>query len=210
MALKITDFKTNAELLTHFGIRVSTEKFINFDEIATIEIPQLLREDLTFLLSNRGDTDMEAYACEALIFPLLKEAWKRNPKAKLFSHPRMAYEDTVLIPDYVVTSKDKLGLNSFQKPLLITVEAKNEDYAQGWADAYRQLMVARLINENNAISIYALVSIGEGWQIGKLEGNMIYKHPLPLSILYPNQLLSVLDYIFADCVRTAERFGMYD
>ena len=42
------------------------------------------------------------------------------------------------------------------------------------------------------------------------DGNTIYKHPLPLSILYPNQLLGVLDYIFADCVRTAERFGMYD
>ncbi len=210
MALKITDFKTNAELLTHFGIRVSTEEFINFDLIMPIEISASLKEDLKFLLSNRGDTDMEAYACEFLIAPLLKEAWKRNPKAKLFSHPRVVYEDTVLIPDYVVTSKDKLGLNSFQKPLLITVEAKNDDYAQGWADAYRQLMVARLINENNDIPIYAIISIGEGWQIGKLDGNTIYKHPITLGLDNPNKLLGVLDYIFADCVKTAEKFGMYD
>ncbi len=208
--MKISDFKTNSELLSHFGIKVSVEKFINFNIITPIEIPSYLEEDLTFLLANRGDTDLEAYACEFLISPLLKEAWKRNLKVKLFSHPRIVYEDTVLIPDYVVTSKDKLGLNTFQKPLLITVEAKNDDYAKGWADAYRQLMVARLLNENNEIPIYALVSIGEGWQIGKLDGNTIYKHPLPLSILYPNQLLGVLDYIFADCVKTAERFGMYD
>ncbi len=197
-------------MLLHFGLKVVTEEFINLDAVTPIEIPSLLKEDLKFLLANRGNTDMEFYACEALIFPLLKEAWKRNPQAKLFSHPQIKYEDLVLIPDYVVTARDKSGLNYFQKPLLITVEAKNDDYAKGWSDVYKQLMVARLLNENNEIPIYALVSIGEGWQIGKLDGNMIYKHPLPLSILYPNQLLGVLDYIFADCVKTAERFGMYD
>ncbi len=175
--MKISDFKTNSELLSHFGIKVSVEEFINFEIISSIEISSYLKEDITFLLANRGDTDLEDYVCEALIFPLLKEAWKRNLKVKLFSHPRIVYEDTVLIPDYVVTSKDKLGLNTFQKPLLITVEAKNDDYAKGWSDAYRQLMVARLLNENNEIPIYALVSIGEGWQIGKLDGNTIYKHP---------------------------------
>ncbi len=208
--MKLSDFKTNSELLSHFGIKVSSEEFINFKLIPSIKITASLRDDLKFLLANRGDTDMEAYACEFLIAPLLKEAWKRNPKAKLFSHPRIVYEDTVLIPDYVVTSKDKLGLNTFQKPLLITVEAKNDDYAQGWADVYRQLMVAKLINENNEIPIYALVSIGEGWQIGKLDGNMIYKHPTTLGLDNPNKLLGVLNYIFADCVKTAERFGMYD
>ncbi len=208
--MKLSDFKTNSELLSHFGIKVSSEEFINFKLIPSMKITASLRDDLKFLLANRGDTDMEAYACEFLIAPLLKEAWKRNPKAKLFSHPRIVYEDTVLIPDYVVTSKDKLGLNTFQKPLLITVEAKNDDYAQGWADVYRQLMVAKLINENNEIPIYALVSIGEGWQIGKLDGSTIYKHPTTLGLDNPNKLLGVLNYIFADCVKTAERFGMYD
>jgi hypothetical protein len=208
--MKFSDFKTNSELLSHFGIKVSSEEFINFKLIPSMKITTSLRDDLKFLLANRGDTDMEAYACEFLIAPLLKEAWKRNPKAKLFSHPRIVYEDTVLIPDYVVTSKDKLGLNTFQKPLLITVEAKNDDYAQGWADVYRQLMVARLLNENNEIPIYALVSIGEGWQIGKLDGSIIYKHPTTLGLDNPNKLLGILDYIFADCVKTAERFGMYD
>jgi hypothetical protein len=208
--MKFKDFKNNPEMLLHFGLKVLTEEFVNLDAITPIEIPSLLKEDFKFLLANRGNTDMEFYACEALIFPLLKEAWKRNPQAKLFSHPQIKYEDLVLIPDYVVTARDKSGLNYFQKPLLITVEAKNDDYAQGWADVYKQLMVARLLNENNEIPIYALVSIGEGWQIGKLDGNIIYKHPIPLSIKYPNELLGVLDYIFADCVRTAERFGMYD
>lgn len=208
--MKISDFKSNPEMLLHFGLKVLTEKFIDFDTITPIEIPSYLEEDLTFLLANRGNTDMEFYACEAFIFPLLKEAWKRNPQAKLFSHPQIKYEDLVLIPDYVVTARDKSGLNYFQKPLLITVEAKNDDYAKGWSDVYKQLMVARLLNENNEIPIYVIVSIGEGWQIGKLNGNIIHKHPTTLALASPDKLLGVLNYIFADCVRTAERFGMYD
>ena len=179
--MKFSDFKTNSEMLLHFGLKVVTEEFIDLDAITPIEIPSLLKEDLKFLLANRGNTDMEAYACEALIFPLLKEAWKRNPKAKLFSHPRIVYEDTVLVPDYVVTSRDISGLNTFQKPLLITVEAKNDDYAKGWSDVYKQLMVARLLNENNEIPIYAIVSIGKGWEIGKLDGTTHTHIPLPNS-----------------------------
>ncbi len=207
--MKFSDFKNNSELLAHFKLRVESEEFINFEEITPIEIPSDLKKDLLFVLSNRGDTDMEFYACEFLISPLLKEAWKRNPKAKLYSHPRIVYEDLILIPDYVVTAKDKTGVNTFQKPLLITVEAKNDDFQLGWSDAYKQLIVARYLNQNDEIPIYAIVSIGEGWQIGKLDGKIIHKHPSMIGLNKPNELLGVLDFIFADCVRTAEKFDLF-
>ena len=207
--MKFSEFKNNSELLTHFGLKVENTKFIDYESISPIAIPTHLAEDLEFVLSNRGDTDMEFYACEALIFPILKEAWKRNPKAKLFSHPQIKYEDLVLIPDYVVTPKDKTGINTFQKPLLITVEAKHDDYNLGWIDAYKQLIVARFLNENQDIPIYAIVSIGKGWEFGKLDGKIIHKHPLGIGLDNPNKLLGVLDFIFADCVKTAEKFNMY-
>jgi hypothetical protein len=207
--MKFSDFKNNSEMLKYFGLTVQKDVFIHFESINPIPIPAYLTEDILFLLSNRGDTDMEFYACEALIFPLLKEAWKRNPKAKLFSHPRIQYEDLILVPDYVVTPKDQTGVDTFQKPLLITVEAKNDDYDLGWSDAYKQLIVARYMNQNEEIPIYAIVSIGKGWEIGKLDGKIIHKHPIGLGLDNPNKLFGVLDFIFADCVRTAEKFNMY-
>ncbi len=207
--MKFSDFKNNSEMLTHFGLQVEKNKFIDFEAIPTIPIPIHLAEDLDFVLSNRGDTDMEFYACEFLISPLLKEAWKRNPKAKLFSHPKIKYEDLILVPDYVVTPKDKTGIDTFQKPLLITVVAKHDDYDLGWSDAYKQLIVCSLMNENPEIPIYAIVSIGTGWQMGQLNGKIIYKHPIPIGLDNPNKLLGVLDFIFADCVKTAEKFKMY-
>jgi hypothetical protein len=69
--------------------------------------------------------------------------------------------------------------------------------------------VCRLLNQNDEIPIYAIVSIGDSWQIGKLDGMVIHQHPLSLGLANANQLLGVLDFIFADCVRTAERFNMY-
>ena len=207
--MKFSDFKNNVELLSYFGLSVQNTEFLDFNAIESVELPSLLKEDIKFALANRGDTDMEFYACEFFILPLLKEAWKRNPKIKLFSHPQIKYEDLILIPDYVVTPKDKIGLNTFTKPLLITVEAKNDDYDLGWADVYKQIIVAQLINKNDLIPIYAIVSIGTGWQIGKLEGNILYRHPIPIGLDNPNRLLGILDFIFADCVRTAEKFDLF-
>jgi hypothetical protein len=207
--MKFSDFHTIADLLSYFNLTVHTNRFIDFEAITPLEVPNALKEDIDFVLAERGDTDMEFYACEFLISPLLKEAWKRNPKAKLYSHPQIKYEDLVLVPDYVVAPRNKTGVNIFAKPLLVTVEAKNDDYEKGWADAYRQLVVARLLNENQAIPIYAIVSIGKGWEFGKLDGNIIYKHPLGIGLDNANKLLGVLDFIFADCVKTAEKFNLY-
>jgi hypothetical protein len=207
--MKFSEFKNTNELLAYFGLSVTNKEFIDFQSVTPLPTPIYLKQDILFVLSERGDTDMEFYACEALIFPLLKEAWKRNPRAKLFSHPQIKYEDLVLVPDYVVSPKNKTGVNIFGKPLLITVEAKHDDYDKGWVDVYKQLVVAQVLNKNPEIPIYAIVSIGKGWEFGKLDNKIIYKHPMGLGLDNPDKLLGVLDFIFADCVRTAEKFDMF-
>jgi len=207
--MKFSDFKNSSEILAHFGLKVENTQFINFEDIQNVPISPAVLEDIYFALSNRGDTDMEFYACEAFIFPILREVWKRNPKIKVFSHPQIKYEDLVLVPDYVVTPKDKTGVNTFQKPLLITVEAKHDDFELGWSDAYKQLIVARFLNENNEIPIYALVSIGKAWEFGKLDEKIIYKHPATVGLDNASRLLGILDFIFKDCVKTAEKFDLF-
>ncbi len=207
--MKFSEFETIDKMLSYFGLSVRKQMFMDFNAIPEIKLASHLQDDLIFSLSNRGDTDMEFYACEAFIFPILREAWKRNPKAKLYSHPQIKYEDLILVPDYVVAPKNKTGEDVFQKPLLVTVEAKHDDYDLGWIDAYKQLIVCSKLNKSPDIPIYAIVSIGKGWEFGKLDGNIIYRHPLGLGLDNANKLLGVLDFIFADCVKTAEKFDMY-
>jgi hypothetical protein len=207
--MKFADFKNNSEILEYFGIKVESCEFFQFHKVKSVAFPRQTRKDIDFAFANRGNTDKEFYACEAFIFPILRDIWKRNPKIKVFSHPQIKYEDLVLIPDYVVTPKDKTGVNTFQKPLLITIEAKNDDFELGWSDAYKQLVVARNLNENEEIPIYAIVSIGSAWQFGKLDKKIIYRHPVTVGIDNPNKLFGILDFIFADCVKTAEKFNLF-
>jgi hypothetical protein len=207
--MKFADFKNNSEILLYFGLQIQSSEFIDFETITPIETPVHLKKEIQFAIAERGNTDMEFYACEFLIAPVLREVWMRNSRVKLFSHPQIKYEDLVLIPDYVVTPKDRTGANTFQKPLLITVEAKNDDFELGWSDAYKQLIVARYLNKNEEIPIYAMVSIGKAWEFGKLDKKIIYRHPATVGIDNPNKLLGILDFIFADCVKTAEKFDLF-
>jgi len=207
--MKFSDFKTIDEILAHFGLKVESKPFADLEKVNKIPLPRHIKDDFAFVLAQRGDTDKEFYACEALIFPILKEIWKRNPKIKVFSHPQIKYEDLILVPDYVVTASNKTGVQTFKIPLLITVEAKNDDFELGWSDAYKQLIVARHMNKNNQIPIYAIVSIGGAWQFGKLDETTIYKHPFSVGLDNASRLLGILDFIFKDCVKTAEKFDLF-
>jgi hypothetical protein len=207
--MKFADFKNNSEMLAYFGYEVKNEEFIKFGKIKNFPMPKVLKRDIDFALAHRGNTDKEFYACEFLISPILKEIWIRNPKVKVFSHPQIKYEDLVLVPDYVVSPADKTGVNTFQTPLLITIEAKNDDFELGWSDAYKQLIVARSLNENPEIPIYAMVSIGKAWEFGIMDKKIIFRHPATVGIDNPNKLLGILDFIFADCVKTAEKFDLF-
>ena len=102
--------------MKYFGLNVQPQKFIDFQQLSSITIPEYLAENIDFSLANRGNTDMGFYACEAFIFPILQEVWKRNPKVKLFSHLPIKYQDTILVSNPVVTPKDSTGLNIFTKP----------------------------------------------------------------------------------------------
>ncbi len=86
--MKFSEFKNNATLLIYFGLSVKNEPFIDLQTIVQLPLSPYLEGDFAFVLANRGNTAMEFYACEALIFPILKEVWKRNPKIKVFSHRR--------------------------------------------------------------------------------------------------------------------------
>ncbi len=63
-------------------------------------------EDLEFAMTHRGAVDKEAFACEFLIVPFLKEAWKRHPDLNLFSHLSIQVNDLTAIPDYVGIGED--------------------------------------------------------------------------------------------------------
>jgi hypothetical protein len=63
-----------------------------------------------------------------------------------------------------------------EKPLLIVVEAKRNDFEQGWGQCLAELVAAQKINDDAARPVYGLVTDGNLWQFGKLAQDVFIRN----------------------------------
>lgn len=184
------------DVFNAYGLSYQAVKF--FDALSLTPLPanEWFKAEIEFALLNRGQDDEEAFVSEFIIVPFLKEIWKKHPKLSLFSRPTLSTLDTTVIPDYLLTARHPSGYKSMYKPLLLTVEAQNEKFDEGWIQALQQAVVCQKLNENVKIPIYAIVTTGEVWEFGKLEQQLFTYHPLPLSVQDIERLLAVLDWLY--------------
>jgi len=197
-------FKTIVDVIKHYKLHFSKTKFINFENIKPLSLDFIFLDDLNFALDRVGIDDKESFLSEFVIVPFLRKAWRLHTKLELFSHVSLQIDDYTVIPDYLITALTELGYKAVEKPLLITVEAKFEQFNEGWKQATMQMLAAQKINQTNTIPIYAIVTNGKTWEFGKLENNTIYQHPNSLSVQFPEQIVGVLSYIFGECEKNAE------
>lgn len=83
--------------------------------------------------------------------------------------------------------------------MLLTVEAKNEKFDEGWTQALLQSVVCQKINGTPNIPILSIVTTGDIWQFGKLEKNLFTKNQIPIYIQHVDELLGILDMLFSEC-----------
>jgi len=195
------------ELLERYQLRYANEEFLDFRTIPPIALPEWFQDELHFALAHSGASDKEAFASEFIVVPFLRAVWRRHPMIELFSHLAISAANVTVIPDYLLSSKSPTGYKALAKPLLLTVEAKDEKFNEGWAQVIQQAVICQQINQNPAIPIFAIVTTGDLWEFGKLNGQRFLKHPLPASLQHPDELLGILDALFAACEETAATFG---
>jgi len=196
MSREIPEFR---EILAKYQLHYESVKFIRFETVPSVEIPEWFEAELDFGLMHRGDIDKEAFTAEFIIVPFLKEVWKRHTHLNLFSHVRISADDITVIPDYLVSAQDSTGYKTLSTPLLLTVEAKNDNFDEGWAQALLQAVICQKINGNADIPIHAIVTTGDLWQFGRLSGTLFRKHPLSASIQDIEKLLGILNTLFSEC-----------
>ncbi|EDN70438.1 conserved hypothetical protein [Beggiatoa sp. PS] len=190
---------TIKNILDNYHLHYQITEFINLANIQSISIKEWFKEELKFSLANRGEVDKEAFTSEFIVVPFLKEAWKRHSQLNLFSHVQIKADDIIVIPDYLISSKDPTGYKTIYQPLLLTVEAKNDNLDEGWTQALLQSVVCQKINGTLDIPILSIVTTGDVWQFGKLDKQNFIKHPLSVSIQSTEDLLGVLDVLFSEC-----------
>lgn len=194
-----TQFDKIKSILDNYQLNYQTVEFIDLNQVQPVAVADWFKEELRFSLLNRGEVDKEAFSSEFIIVPFLKEAWKRHSELSLFSHVQINADNIIVIPDYLISSKDPSGYKTISHPLLLTVEAKNDKFDEGWTQALLQSIVCQKINGTNEIPILSIVTTGDTWQFGKLEKKRFIKHPFSASIQHIEGLLGILDVLFSEC-----------
>ena len=140
----------------------------------------------------------EAARCEAVIFPVLREVYKGYAEHyALWIKKPIAYDDILNgTPDYFVSTRSELGKLVVGTPLIMLVEAKKNDFEQGWGQCLAELVAAQKINEDVEHPVYGIVSDGTWWQIGHLVNETFTQNRTSFSVDNLPVLFGAIDSVF--------------
>ncbi|HMV49033.1 MAG TPA: hypothetical protein PLD20_01770 [Blastocatellia bacterium] len=192
--MAFTDFKTIAEVQEQFSIKYRAADFVR---VTPVEISPALAEELLFV-ARYIDTRVSEFAIrETLIFPVLREAYKKYAEEfSLWSHRFIKYDERLVgTPDYFVSKRSELGKTVLGKPLLLMAEAKKNDFDEGWAQCLAEMVAAQKLNGSD-LTIYGSVTDGQVWQFGKLERDVYTYNDKLFTLDELAELLGAWDYIF--------------
>lgn len=195
--MAFSDFKTIPEVLERFRITYTVKDFVQIEEISGTPSEQFLQE-FEFCIQNIDVFASEAARCEAIIFPVLKEIYK--PYADnyaLWIKKAITYDETLNgTPDYLISTRSELGLPVVGTPLIILVEAKRNDFEQGWGQCLSELVAAQRINEDTDFPVYGIVSDGTLWQFGRLVGEAFTRNRTSVTMDNLPVLFGAIDAVF--------------
>ena len=173
----------------------------DFVSHATFPVSDYFRQDLEHVMREGVVNNSEFAICENLIYPVLKEVWKSySSKFTLWSHQLLVCNDSLSgFPEYILARRSPLGKVVFDKPYLLIVEAKQDNFDWGWGQCLAEMVAADRLHEGIPITIFGIVSNGITWEFGKLTRQNFTHHPAPYSIFDLEQLFTVVNYIFQQC-----------
>lgn len=193
-----SQFQSIGSILKEFGISYTEEDFVIGVEF---EIPVSFRDDLEFVMREGVVDNSEFAICENLIYPVLKEVWKRYAKDfVLWSHQALNYDDRLSgFPEYILAKRSELGKVVFDRPYLLLVEARQDKFEEGWSQGLAEMIAAQKLNDRDEVTIFGIVSNGKFWQFGKLEGDRFTKNIHPYTIYDLDRLFATVNYSFQQC-----------
>lgn len=196
--MPFTVFKGIGDVLKEYQI-VSIEK--DFVVETVINISDTFRADLEFSLRELVFDNSEYAICETVIYPVLRELYKSyKDKFILWSHQPLNFDDKLSgIPDYILAKRSPLGKFVFDKPYFVVVEAKRDNFFEGWGQCLAEMVAVQKLNENPEQPVFSVVSNGKVWEFGRLANNLFTKNLRAYSIQSIDQLFAALNYVFAQC-----------
>jgi hypothetical protein len=192
--MAFSDFKTIADVQKKYGIKYLQAEFIAGAELSP---PETFLKDFEFSRENIDIFSSEASRSEIIISLLLRELYKNHYRAYSFwIQKSIAYDENLSgTPDYIFSTKSELGITVLEKPIVIVVEAKKNDFDQGWGQCLAELVASQKINDNPHKTVYGIVTDGNLWQFGKLFADIFTKNMENFTIDKLPRLYGALEYL---------------
>ena len=102
-------------------------------------------------------------------------------------------------PDYLVSKRSPLGKTMLETPIIIVVEAKKNDFEQGWGQCLAQLIAAAYINAADT-PVYGIVTDGKLWEFSQFSHNTLTKQIDSYTVSDLPRLLGVTKSIFDQAI----------
>ena len=193
--MAFSDFKTISEVQEKFNIKYSYSDF--FDVQAKDPSEQFLKE-LEFSQQHFDFLSSEGSRCEVVIFPILREIYKDyTENYGLWVKKSITYDEILNgTPDYLVATKSELGITVVGTPLIMMVEAKKNDFEQGWGQCLAEMVAAQKMNDNPDFPLYGIVTDGITWQFGRLVADAFTRNRTNFSLDNLPNLFGAVDSVF--------------
>lgn len=145
----------------------------------------------------------EKVKCEAIIYPILIEVWKReNKRFAIFSGVSLDVSAELKGEcDFILSKMPKN--QEIEAPIFTLIEAKDDNIKNGLGQCALQMYAAQKFNDSKGKSIatiYGCITTGEAWQFLKLEGNMLTFHEKRFYLVEINKILGVFSSIIKEVI----------
>ena len=193
--MAFSDFKMISEVQEIFRITYAEDDFVKAEP--STPSAEFLR-DFEFTRKHINVFASEAARCETIIFPVLKESYKAYANQyALWIKQSITYNDILHgTPDYFISTKSELGKTVVGSPLILLVEAKKNDFEQGWGQCLAELIAAQKINDDADFPVYGIVTDGTLWQFGRLVGDTFTQNRTDFALANLSVLFGAVDSVF--------------
>ncbi len=198
--MAFTSYKSIADVFRSFPLNYQEQDFIesvtfNCDEYFVSRLNTVVQEGIVF--------NSEYAICENIISPILTEVWRAYiPDFLIWSHQPLNYDENLSgVPDYVVARRSLRGKVILEKPYVILVEAKKDNFEEGWGQCLAEMIAAQKINGDSLKRLFGMVSNGKLWEFGVLQENMFTKNRKYYVLENLQELMGAVNFLFVESAK---------
>lgn len=194
--MAFSDFKTIPDVQEKFRITYAADNFL--DTAGTLSPSEQFLQELEFSMQHIDVYASEGARCETVIYPILREVYKGYADGyALWVKKSLVYDETLGgTPDYFISTRSELGMLTVGKPLIMLVEAKKNDFEQGWGQCLAELVAAQKINDAPDVPVYGIVSDGKWWEFGYLVRDAFTRNRMSFSVDNVPVLFGAVNAVF--------------